>query len=192
MSNSIIRVMEIAEFKKIYARIEQDFPPGEYAPYEILYQQVQSGALEALIYCDGSKDLAYAICAVNNIEGYVLISLLAVFPESRGNGIGSDFLKDLGKKYVNSQAIVVEVERPYLAQTPQDQEACQRRISFYEKVGYYLIPEIDYTIWDVPMHLMALPILTTKEQVNQDICHIMHQIYYPLLGEQFIHRVSFV
>lgn len=95
-------------------------------------------------------------------NGYVLISLLAVFHEYRGQGIGSESMKELRVMYENKQAIIVEVERPDFSQTPEECDSRKRRIEFYEKAGFYLIPNIDYSIWDVPMHLMAMP-LTLKQ-----------------------------
>ena len=191
MPNRFIRRMDITELKEFYYRIEQDFPVGEYAPYDIVFDHVQSGMQEGMVFCEGKEDLAYSICTVNNSNGYVLVSLLAVYPEYRGNGVGSAFIHTLGKKYEQKQAIIVEVERPSLSPSVNEQDCRQRRIEFYKKLGFYLIPEVEYTIWDVPMHLMALPIIASKEIINQDISRIMHQIYYPLLGEQFIHKMIF-
>ena len=191
MPNRVIRRMDLTELKDFYYRIKQDFPVGEYSPYDILYQMVQSGVQEATVFCEGTQDLAYSYCAVNNGNGYILISLLAVFPEFRGKGVGSAFLRALGKKYEHKQAIIVEVECPRLSQTTNEHDSRKRWIEFYIKAGFYIIPDVDYTIWDIPMHLMALPIMASKKIINQDIKRIMYQIYYPLLGEQFIHKMSF-
>lgn len=191
MPNRFIRHMDITELKEFYVRIQHDFASGEYSPYDILLNQVESGMQEGIVFCEGTQDLAYAICTVDNINGYVLISLLAVYPEHRGNGVGSAFLQTLANKYEHKQAIIVEVERPSLSKTGDEQVCRQRRIDFYIKAGYYLIPEVDYTIWDVPMHLMALPIIGSKKIINLDISRIMYQIYYPLLGKQFIDKMIF-
>jgi len=37
---------------------------------------------------------------------------------------------------------------------------------------------------------MALPILATQRLINKDISRIMYQLYFPLLGKGFIHKMS--
>lgn len=183
--------MELAEFKDFYKRIDNDFPPNEHAPYAVLYKEIQEGIVEALVFCEGEQDLAYSICVANHVNGYVLISLLAVFQECRGQGIGSAFMKALHSMYEQKQAIFVEVEKPELAQTSEERNSRERRIKFYEKAGFYLIKGIDYSIWGVPVHLMALPLKASKETINEQIGQFIYQIYFKLLGERFIHKMQF-
>ncbi|MCR4435600.1 MAG: GNAT family N-acetyltransferase [Clostridiales bacterium] len=189
MPEYFIRRMEVSELKNFYKRIERDFLPEEHAPYQVLYRQLQMGIQEAMVFCEGAQDLAYCVCAAGHAGGYVLISLLAVFEEYRGQGIGSAFLEALRVRYEQNQALLVEVERPELSKTSEERCFRQRRIEFYKRAGFYLIPGIDYTIWDVPMHLMALPIMASRETINQRAGQIMYQIYLKLMGERFIHKM---
>lgn len=191
MSEYFIRQMEVDELIDFYSRIEEDFPPSEHAPYWVFYQQIQGDIQEGLVFGEGTRDLAYSVCAANNANGYVLISLLAVFPEFRAQGIGSAFLKALSVMYARKQAILVEVERPVLAKTAQELDQRRRRIDFYEKGGFYLIKGIDYSIWDVPMHLMALPLNSYIGNINKEIEKIMYQIYFEIAGKSLIHKMQF-
>ncbi|MCX7711132.1 MAG: GNAT family N-acetyltransferase [Clostridia bacterium] len=190
MPKYTVRTMKLSELKGFYQHIKKDFLPGEYAPYAVLYQQLQNGVQEGLVLCDRSRDLAYAICAAGNENGYVLISLLAVLEDYRGQGIGTAFMKKLHEIYRHKQAIIVEVEKPELSETPEELDDRNGRIAFYERLGYHLIPGIDYSIWDVPMHLMALPISISEEIIDQKIGEIMHRVYLGLMGEQFIHKMQ--
>jgi len=188
MNDYTIRTMDVSELRQIYKHIRQDFPVGEYPPYEILSQQFREHLQQGLILCSGEQDLAYAICAAST--DYVLLSLIAVFPEFRGQGAGSAFLQALHSIYAYKQAIIGEVERPDLASNSIEMKQRSQRIRFYKKAGFYLIPEVDYTIWDVPMDLMALPIISSPEDINDDIQLIMYQIYLKLMGKQFMHKMS--
>ena len=188
MNDYTIRTMDVSELWRIYKHIKQDFPVGEYPPYEILSRQLKEGLQQGQVLRFGEQELAYAICAAST--DYVLLSLMAVFPEFRGQGIGSAFLQALQGKYANKQAIIGEVERPELAANSKERQQRSERIKFYEKAGFYLIPGIDYTIWDVPMHLMAQPIISSPEAINDDIPLIMYQIYLKLMGKQFMHKMS--
>lgn len=139
MSKFYIRPMELAELTGFYERIQRDFSCGEYAPYAVIYQQLQDHLQKALVFCEGKQDLAYSVCADSHNNGYVLISLLAVCKEFRGQGIGSAFMKTSRVMYEHKQAILVEVERPDHAKTLEEANSRRRRIEFYEKAGFYLI-----------------------------------------------------
>jgi GNAT superfamily N-acetyltransferase len=191
MNSNFIRKMELSELESFFKHIERDFPPGEYSPYDIVYRQLENENQEALVFSDGEHDLAYAVCAVNHDNNYVLISLFAVFEKYRTRGIGSAFILALKRKYEDMQGLIAEVERPELSNTHKAFDICTRRISFYERAGFYLIKGIDYSIWDVPMHLLALPLKADKETIDHEIGQIMHQIYLLLMGDRFINKMQF-
>lgn len=189
MPDYTIRPMELTEVEFFYKRIIQDFPVGEYAPYDILYRQLRKGIQEGLVFGDGEQVLAYSINAAGT--DYVLISLLAVLPEFRKQGVGSAFLAALIKHYSGRPGIIIEVERPELAANSTAKAFRQWRIGFYEKAGFYLIEGIDYSIWDVPMHLMALPMTSSPQMINESIQEIMKQIYLKLIGKRFMYKLKF-
>ncbi|HEY5583701.1 MAG TPA: GNAT family N-acetyltransferase [Ruminiclostridium sp.] len=192
MIDNTIRRMKDQEFKEIFNRIERDFAPGEYAPYDVILQQLQKGVQEGLILCEGEHDdVAYSICTDGNTNGYVLISLLAVYEEFRGHGIGSVFLKELSRIYSGKQGIIVEVEKPENSLTQGERFTRIKRIEFYEKAGFYLIPNIDYSIWDVPMHIMVLLHSASMQPTNERVGQIMYEIYLELMGERYIHKMKF-
>ena len=158
--------------------------------YTILYQHLQNGLQKALIFCEGEQDLAYSVCTDNHNNGYVLISLLAVFKGYRDQGIGSAFMKRLRLRYEDKQALLVEVERPDQAKTQGEGNSRRRRIEFYEKAGFYLIEGVDYSICDIPMHLMALPLVASKETINREIRRSMYELYLSLMGEELIYKMQ--
>lgn len=190
MSKYNIRRMELDELKAFYERIVLDFSEGEYAPYPIMFQHLQGGLQKALIFCEGEKDVAYSICIDNHENNYVLISLLAVFKEYRGLGIGSEFMKRLHLMYQDKQVLIVEVERPDHAKTLEEVDSRRRRIEFYERAGFHLIKGVDYSIWDIPMYLMALPMVASKETVSREIKNSMYELYLSLMGEKLIHKMQ--
>ena len=192
MSEYGIRRMKPSELWGFYKHIEQDFSEDEHAPYAVLYEQLQNGIQEGWVFCDGDRDLAYSICAASNANEFVLVSLLAVYPEYRGRGIGSVFLKAMNEKFADKQAILVEVEKPELSKSAEDRSSRVKRIAFYEREGFYGIPGIDYAIWGVPMHIMAKPMIASKETVDDGIGQFIHAIYLQLMGERFIHKMHFV
>lgn len=187
-----IRTMALHELKNIFHLIEQDFEPGEYAPYNILYNQLKQGIQQGFILLERECEVAYCICAEQPVSNYVLISLFAVYKEYRGRGLGSIFLDELKQVYLDKSGIIVEVEKPENAKTHKEKTVREKRIQFYQKAGFRLIPDIDYSIWDVPMHLMALPQRASNQTIDQEIEQIMYKIYLFLMGEQFIHKMKII
>lgn len=191
MTEYNIRNMAVNEFRTIYRRIREDFPQDEYAPYEVLQRQMQAGIQEGLILQADGRDVAYAVCAGGHKNGYVLVSLLAVFKEWRRQGCGSAFIKKIQAKYQDKNGLIVEVEKPEKAMTSAERQIRLKRMSFYEKAGFYQIPGIDYHLWNVPLHLMVFPQKAPAAVIDSRIGEIMFDIYLQLLNENHIHEFKF-
>lgn len=190
MGEAEFRKMTPGDLKFIYKSIKRDFKAGEYAPRFVLRRQLEEGIQNGLIMSSGGRDVAYSICAEGRDNGYVLISLLAVFEQFRGQGFGTELLREICRSSSGKSGVIVEVEKPELASTDEERTAGLRRISFYEKLGFHLITGIDYSIWGVPMHLMALPEKASRETIGDNIGQIMHEIYLMLMGKTFIHMLK--
>lgn len=189
--DNTIRKMIPSEFKHIYKSIENDFAEGEYAPYDVLAKQIEKGLQIGHIFQNGEKDVAYSICADGCANGYILISLLSVYKEFRGNGLGSIFLGELIRSYSLKQGIIVEVEKPENSRSTEERALCEKRIKFYQNAGFYLVTDIDYSIWDISMHLMVLPLKASLPTLNEMIGQIIHDIYLELMGKRYIHKLKF-
>lgn len=186
-----IRKIKDQELAEVYKHIEKDFAPGEYAPYEVLYKQIKKGTQEGMTLFKDNQNVAYAICADSNPNRFVLISLLAVYEQFRGQGMGSFFLRELSNKYSGKSGIIVEVEKPEESSGKEEMDFRKKRIEFYRKAGFYLIPNISYSIWDVPMYLMAMPLSVSIEKINESIGSIIYEIYLQLMGKRYIHKLKF-
>lgn len=189
MTSYNIRNMELHELKDIYEKITSDFAAGEYPPYNILYRHLGKGIQKGFIMSRDGLDIAYSICAQGNKNNYILISLLAVYKGYRGGGTGTVFLEEIKNMFSDSKGIIVEVEKPEKAETISQKDICNKRIDFYKKSGFKMVPGIDYSIWDIPLHLM---VFHPSANINiNDIEDAMHEIYLSLMGENFIHKMKF-
>lgn len=185
-----IRKMNINELDIIFKRIVTDFPEGEYAPLEVLKAQFEVCAQQGWVLEVENEIIAYSICAAGSETKYVLLSLLAVDNKVRNQGIGSLFLDILKEIYSDKGGILVEVEDPQDAEIAAEIASRNKRIEFYNRSGYQLIPDVDYSIWDVKMKLMALPIQTEFKKISDDVIEVMNAIYLKLMGEKFIHKLE--
>ncbi len=185
-----IRKMHLNELKDIYKHMTRDFAEGEYPPYDKLYTQLENNIQIGWILVKDGRDAAYSICA-EGADGYVLISFFAVFKGSRGRGVGTLFLEKLKEIYCDSKGIIVEIEKAEEALHEEEVRVRERRLEFYKRAGFSLIPGIQYSIWDVPMHLMVCPFKTDLDTINKDIGKILYEIYLLLLGKSHIHKMEF-
>jgi len=150
----MIRKLEIEEVKNLYREhIKKDFPKNERPPSFVIKNNLKNNIQEGFIYVKDDTELGYATIYLS--EESILISLFGVFEGSRGKGIGTNFIKEICDHYDTKKSIFVEVEKPELAKSEEGKKVSERRISFYKKAGFSLYKDIDYTIFGVPMYLMA-------------------------------------
>lgn len=177
----IIRKLEINELGKLYRNhIKKDFPPTERPPCCVIKNNIKNKLQEGFIFLNQGEDSAYSINALS--EDAILIFLFAVFEGKRGNGIGSKFLKEIIEYYKTKDSIIVEVERPEDAKSLQEKVICEKRISFYERLGFVIQKDIEYSIFDVPMYLM---VYSNKNISKEKVINQMKTIYGLILRKRF-------
>lgn len=159
-------------------RMIHDFPQAELPPQDTLTQLVRSGLAEAFILTDDTQDTAYAIVARG--DGVILITHLAVFSELRGGGHGSRMLSLLSEKYQSEGTLVVEVDAPDAPVDDDERRIRERRIVFYERAGYALLPDVQYHFNGIDMRLMTYPGLPAAD--IQKLTNAMLPIYQTMVG----------
>ncbi|ACL77285.1 GNAT family N-acetyltransferase [Ruminiclostridium cellulolyticum] len=191
-----LRPINLQELRDLYFNIENDFAPGEYPPYDTLYKQLEKGIQKGFMLVKEGIDVAYSVCTGDSTNSFVLISLLAVYKGYRGKGFGTEFLKMFKSRYCCETSVIVEVEKPEDAVDQKERNIREKRIRFYEKAGFRLLPDIVYAIWDIPMYLMILPMENKTIDgnsiniVNKEVEKAMSDIYLKLLGEKFFHKME--
>lgn len=184
-----LRPFQADKMKEIFKKMQNDFAAGEYPPQASLERHLRYGLQEGFLLMHGEEELGYAICAFNG--DHVLVSFIAVSKEKRGMGLGTSLLSMLIARYPECWGIVLEVEEPAKALSVADRAVREKRISFYEKAGFRLVPDIEYSIWGTPMHLMVLPVLASFEEICRELGDTLRSLYLPLLEERFIHQMQY-
>jgi GNAT superfamily N-acetyltransferase len=122
-----------------YEHMQEDFAQDELKPLAMMYEMADRG-----IYT------GYGLFEENRLVGYVflvlgkmncgLIDYLAVCPEYRNGGYGSEFLTRLGQKLKEDGkaegGLILESEKPSAAASEEDRKLRSRRIGFYERNGF--------------------------------------------------------
>ena len=131
-----LKMEDYPSFLKLY---NESFPPDERRELKdeehlANFIKMKGGKFNAFAPKDG--DLFLAFLSYWTFEGYTYIEHFAVVPEHRGKRIGALMLNHLFKEV--SPNVLIEVEKP-------EGEEQKRRIKFYERNGFRVREEFDYT-----------------------------------------------
>lgn len=180
----------LENFDRIYQRVTRDFPDNEHPPYGAMWSRTKRGVSEGFLFQADGIDCAYVFTVTEPEQNVVLLYLLAVYEEYRGSGIGGRFMKALGEQFAQTAGILIEVEKPELAQSDAERRTRTRRIAFYERAGYAIVPGFEYySIWDVPYHIMALPRRRAMEDLAAGAPAALRGAYLKLIGQNNIHKL---
>ncbi len=189
MTGYTLKPMTLDDLTTLYPQMRDDFPPNELPPRAAFIDLLSKGTQTGWLMLDaGGLECAYVLCA--RTQRALLITHLAVKPDFRGKGMGTELLRLLDACYADAQYMIVEVERPDDTADPVERSVRQRRIAFYERAGYVGYDDLPYTIWHVPMRLMAKGNpgreLPDADQIKDDI----RALYTFLLRPQDQHKVE--
>lgn len=181
-TNWSLRKLRESELDTLYIqRIEPDFPSAERPSLPAMHRHMQHDLQTIYIMHNDTDDFAYAVCAEAN--DIILVTLLAVYKENRGGGYGSALLALLKETYADKRAIILEVENPEDAEDVGEHATRERRIAFYERNGYTLLPDIAHISFDVPLLVMALPLADTLVDIDKSAVDDLKTIYHIILPE---------
>lgn len=121
------RKVDKNEFYKVYEVIEKAFPLSEYRTFDEQMVLMDLPYFNAMLIED--EDKLVGILIEWEFKHTIYLEHLAVNPEIRGKGLGSMLMREYLAKSVKN--IVLEVE-------DVDTEIAQRRIGFYERLGFTL------------------------------------------------------
>lgn len=111
-----------------------------------------------------------------NLDEFVYLEHLAVEPPMRGHKLGEK-LVDLLKKSIVDKPIILEVERA------EDSEFGERRIEFYRRLGFELLP-FDYKQppyrpdgdW-ISLHLMSNNLALASDRFDEFVSILYSRVY---------------
>ncbi len=166
-----LKNMELSDLDVVFSKMKEDFPAKERAPFNSIRVNLKRKIFEGFLLTEGNMDTAYCINTSSTDGNYQLINYLATSKERRGQGIGTILLEELKKKYANKKAIIVEVEPP----TDNEKKA---RVRFYEKAGFIILNDIEYTLFGVDMCVMFWSECLTEEEISSTITTVIQDIYH--------------
>jgi len=151
--------MNNTEFEKIFAIMKASFPESERRTYAG-QKELLADPHYRIICEEDSNNRLVAFLAVWEFPMFRFVEHIAVDPTTRGSGIGGKIMAVYIEE--SSKPILLEVEYP-------DTELAQRRIGFYERLGFHLNsfehvqPPLRKGESDLPLKIMSYPQILTEE-----------------------------
>ena len=166
----MLKPIDIQSLPSLYKQfISKDFPPIERAPLFAIKRNFKKGNQEGYLFIYQNTEVGYTINTIT--DECIMIALFAIFPEYRFQGLGQAFVREILEKYQDKKAIILEIERPELAEDEADRAIREKRLAFYEKNGFRVYRDIEYVIFGVPMYLMVY------SEVQLDKAEVMEMVY---------------
>lgn len=154
--------MNHTTFDEIFSIMEASFPTSEIRTYAGQQELLEEPNYRLVTEAD-SEGKIVAFMACWEFPGFRFVEHIAVDPSVRGRSIGTKLMTDyIGK---SAKPVLLEVEPPL-------GENEQRRISFYERLGFYLNP-FEYVQpplregnADLPLLIMTYPNPVHEEEFD--------------------------
>lgn len=152
--------MNDREFDKIFALMKASFPESERRTYAG-QKELLADPHYRLITETNSNNQLIAFMAAWEFPLFRFVEHIAVDPATRGSGIGGKIMGAYIRESL--KPILLEVEYP-------DTNLAQKRISFYERLGFrlnpfeYVQPPLQKGQTYLPLKIMSYPQIFTEEE----------------------------
>ena len=176
MNYNLINSISDIWFDRFYTCFEVSFPPSERRPLASLEDKMKHDnrfRVEVVTEKSKSSDVFIGLLCWWHFDAFCYVEYLAVSESLRGRNKGSQIMADLQQRV--SLPIVLEVE-------PPEDDMTRRRIAFYERLGFKLLPD-DYmqpsygTVPGLPLRLMVWPHLPEAWSVDA-VARTLHREVY--------------
>ena len=176
----LIQLREIREddYKTLYSHMKRDFPSNELAPFFAIKRNFKKNIYDGFYMTENGADIGYAVITSPEHLEYALINYFAVLPKYRSKGYGTAFLQNIFSIYPD-RIFIVEVDNPSAAKTNAKRKEAVRRVRFYERAGFHVMPTVRAKIFGVDMLIMA-----SVKFENMNAKDIMHSLYLSSFGSK--------
>lgn len=185
----MLKKIKFKEFKDLYRKhIVQDFPSSERPNLEGFRRRIIKYNEQVFIYEENEIEKGY--CIIADLDEYILVSFLAVYKETRGQGIGTKILKEIEEKYSNKKGIILEVENPEFAENEKEKNIQEKRIKFYQKSNFKIVPILNVKLFMVNFKIMIYQ--KEKQEINiQEVIDKMKEYYSKIINKKRFNYIKF-
>ena len=177
--NLRLELLDKEQRRRIYLEnMKEDFPSSELKSLELIERGIAEGYYRFLGLMDQDEIIGYA-CLVD-VKDTCLIDYLAVIPERRNSGAGSEMLRLLETRLKEKEYVIVEVELPDSGRDEDEATLRKRRVEFYLRGGI-LDTGIDVRCFGVDFRILEAG--THGPHDRNDVIRRYENIYRRILPE---------
>ena len=172
------KILQEEEMCRIYReQMPHDFAEDEIKPLELMLDMLQEGTYEPLGLYRNGEVCGYAFFIRK--DDWLLLDYYSILPEWRNQGIGGIFLKQFRRFYQPCAGILLEVERPEMAENVQERRIREHRIRFYQR-NHIRLTSLKVRLFGVPFFIMAMPLQEDpKEALWKDELDLLYHAMLP-------------
>jgi len=150
----------LAQWFQIYRLYQSAFPANEKKPFSMIRSMQKKGKTDVW-YCEQNGTFAGLVITINGADK-VLLDYLAVAKNRRGQGIGSEILKQMRAKYAG-KGVFLEIE--LVTEKAENYEERKKRKQFYLSNGMKEMQTF-VELFGVDMELLGFDCCLTFEEYH--------------------------
>ena len=186
--------LTLEQVRKVYPeQMVPAFPVDELKPLKMIEQALARGEYLCLGAANGDEVLAIAFFVRIVREGrtLMLFDYFAVREDLRDRGLGGRFLRGLiAEPFIaDADAVLLEVDEPDAADTPQELDTRSRRLAFYLRNGLRDTGEHAH-VYGVTYRLLTLP--TGGALTPDEVRGTYAALYHSFLPDHLYRRWVFI
>ena len=188
-----VETLSLPQIRALYReRMKQDFPPDELKPLAMIEKALARDEYICYGAVNGKDILAYAyfVKLKEQEKPYALFDYYAVRQDIRDRGVGSRFMQALiAGPLRGMDCVLLEVDDPARAETPEETDKRKRRLAFYLRNGLR-DADVKATVYGVQFKILTLPVgkALSREEVRQKYA----ALYRALLPESLFQEKVFI
>ncbi len=156
----IMQPTTLLQWINIYRLYQSAFPVSEKKPFSMIRSMQKKGKTDVW-YCEQDGRFAGLVITINGPDK-ILLDYLAVAKNRRGQGIGSEILKQIRKQYAD-KGVFLEIE--VVTEEAENFEERKRRKQFYLANGMTEM-QVFVKLFDVDMELLGFDCSLTFEEYH--------------------------
>lgn len=170
----MIKSLEISQLKNLYdEHIIKDFE-NQSPPYKQYEKLLKDNVFSIFTYWE-DVEKGYAVCYEK--DNIIVLMYFAISAAHRKQGTGSNFLKELSNHFKDKKLLIAEVESLDNASNLEDRNFILKRIDFYNRNSFIMLPNLVENVNQHIYHIMVLPLGKNTSDHETEARKVLTYIY---------------
>ena len=173
------------EMQRYYPLMETDFDSEELIGRLAMHKGISNGSIDFLVFREeeSGMDAGYAVVLTKNLYGYVDLKYFAVMPWFRGRGLGVQLMREVHRRYADTQGIIAELTEF----DDPDPDRLKKLRKFFARFGYVDV-DCDYELGGAKAELLVKPMKSAADL--SPVAHrVIRDFYSRVLGPTRLNKM---